>query len=33
VLEGRALSGPEGDSQLENHYPCPPWCPPSGPFA
>ena len=26
-------SGPAPDSQLQNHWPCPPWCPPDGPFA
>ena len=34
VLESRAMSsGPGGDSQLQNHFPCPPFCPPDGPFA
>ncbi|MEW5916683.1 MAG: hypothetical protein AB1762_09765 [Gemmatimonadota bacterium] len=27
------MSGPAADSQLEQHFPCPPWCPPDGPFA
>ncbi len=27
-----AMSG-EGDDLLEEHWPCPPWCPPGGPFA
>jgi hypothetical protein len=34
ALESHAMSSaPLGDSQLENHYPCPPFCPPDGPFA
>jgi len=34
VVESTAMSG-EGtrDAQLQDHYPCPPWCPPDGPFA
>jgi hypothetical protein len=35
VLESSSAltSGPGPDAQLENHWPCPPWCPPDGPFA
>ena len=34
VLESSAMSdGPAADAQLEEHFPCPPWCPPDGPFA
>ncbi|HEY7566087.1 MAG TPA: hypothetical protein VH762_00840 [Gemmatimonadaceae bacterium] len=34
VLESSSFqSGPAPDAQLENHWPCPPWCPPDGPFA
>jgi hypothetical protein len=35
VLESSARSGggPAADGQLQNHFPCPPWCPPDGPFA
>ena len=34
VLESSAMSsGPAPDAQLQNHFPCPPWCPPDGPFA
>ena len=34
ALESRAMTaGPAGDTQLQEHYPCPPWCPPDGPFA
>lgn len=34
VLESSALMGGAApDAQLENHFPCPPWCPPDGPFA
>ncbi len=34
VLESGAMrAGQAADSQLQNHFPCPPWCPPDGPFA
>jgi hypothetical protein len=34
VLESTAMTaGPAPDAQLQNHWPCPPWCPPDGPFA
>ena len=34
VLDSKAMSaGPAPDAQLQNHWPCPPWCPPDGPFA
>jgi hypothetical protein len=34
VLESSAMTGgPAPDAQLENHWPCPPFCPPDGPFA
>lgn len=28
-----AMSGLADDDPLEQHYPCPPFCPPGGPFA
>lgn len=33
VQSSALASGPAPDAQLENHWPCPPWCPPDGPFA
>lgn len=34
VLESTAMTaGQQGDSQLQNHWPCPPFCSPDGPFA